>query len=72
MTLRARLSWWTFLVRYRIARWRGKSWATGGLRPEWIFAYRRAQPGVLLPPSTESYGYFNVPPKPRVWKGDDA
>lgn len=36
-----RLRWWLFLVRYRVARWRGKLWATGCLRPEFIFAYRQ-------------------------------
>lgn len=35
-----RLRWWLFLLRYRIARWRGKVWATGMLRPEFIFEYR--------------------------------
>lgn len=37
-----RLRWWLFLLRYRIARWRGKVWATGMVRPELLFASRES------------------------------
>jgi hypothetical protein len=76
VTLRSRLSWWLFLARYRIARWRGKMWATGPMRPELIYAYRertRAGDFVDPPDGRSDYGYFNGnAPTPRVWDDPHA
>ena len=71
-----RLRWWWFLARYKVARWRGKPWATGMLRPEFIFAYRereRAGDFVPLPDGRGDYGYFNADkPSCRIWEDPHA
>jgi len=71
-----RLRWWLFLLRYRVARWRGKTWATGMLRPEFIFAYKeRERVGAFMrmPDGRGDYGYFDADhPTCRVWKDPHA
>lgn len=73
-----RLRWWLFLLRYRVARWRGKVWATGMLRPEFIFAYRNRSPFAAeldwLHGVGEDFAYCDHDkPTPRFWvkAGDD-
>lgn len=70
-----RLRWWWFLARYKVARWRGKPWASSGLLPRWQFAVREMarKPFVLPEPDGDDHGYFNARPVPKFWRrvGDD-
>ena len=77
-----RLRWWLFLLRYRIARWRGKVWATGMVRPEFLFASREGKDRVTIiariestdaPAAPTDYGYFKADqPKCRIWEDPHA